>query len=733
MAKTRKEPNKPKTVEEAVKQLTDQFGDGVIINLNDKPRRDIPAISTGSLLVDRALGIGGVPVGRVIEIAGPEGAGKSSLGLHIVAEAQKQFPDAPAIFIDMEHALDTDYAEAIGVDTEELLLSQPQSGTAALTIVKKMIGLASVIVVDSVPGLVTQAELDAEPGDSHVGILARLMSQHLKEVVPKLGLSDTTLVFINQMRMKIGGYGCFHGDALVAFADGSRVPIQTVVEKKLQGPILSFNEETGTIEPAKIVNWFENGRLDAEAGEKWLQLIMNGPGTINGRLGFACTPGHILFQSDGSTVCASDVKPGDELMSYRKERILLDKVHRDIIFGSLLGDGTLKRRTVNTSCFSLANQEQPGYLLWKLQNLPMLLMRIAGNIDRPRWDSEYLVEFNVLRDQFYPSGNGYRQIPRGLKCLTPLMAAVWYMDDGHLKNESTRITPVPLISIKRMANNTDQIEAAKRLLESLDKRLVGRVSYQESSKLLAISASVAHVFFEIISQFVPPVMEYKLPKHFRGNYVKLEPRRVPSRLVPHPATVLVKEPASQRKYRNTRKYDLQVEGNASYLVGGGTGVVVHNSPETTSGGRALKYWASIRMDIRRSGFTGPADERTGQKIKVKAIKNKVAPPFRVAETNLIYGQGLSRHTDILALAVEYEVIEKKGAYYYYNDENVAHGQVKGEAWVSQHPEIEKAVRKKLFAPDDAEEPEPEAIEDVPEADAAEALALFDSLAETSTE
>jgi recombination protein RecA len=112
-----------------------------------------------------------------------------------------------AIYIDMEHGLDADYAEAVGVNTKELLISQPQSGVAALTIVKKMIGLASVIIVDSVPALVTQAELDANPGDNHVGILPRLMSQHLKEIVPRLGLSDTALVFINQVRMTIGGYG----------------------------------------------------------------------------------------------------------------------------------------------------------------------------------------------------------------------------------------------------------------------------------------------------------------------------------------------------------------------------------------------------------------------------------------------------------------------------------------------------------------------------------------------
>ena len=193
-----------KNLEMAMSQIERQFGKGAIMKLNDESVRNIQAIPTGALSLDLALGIGGVPRGRIVEIYGPESSGKTSLALHIVAEAQRN--GGIAAFIDAEHALDPVYAKAIGVDIDELLISQPDTGEQALEIADMLIrsGALDVVVVDSVAALVPRAELEGDMGDTHVGLQARLMSQALRKLAGTINRSDTTAVFINQLREKIG-------------------------------------------------------------------------------------------------------------------------------------------------------------------------------------------------------------------------------------------------------------------------------------------------------------------------------------------------------------------------------------------------------------------------------------------------------------------------------------------------------------------------------------------------
>jgi recombination protein RecA len=192
-----------RTLEDVVSDLRKQFGERILMHLDDEPMH-VPSISTGSLAVDRALGVGGVPRSRVTEIFGPEGGGKTTLAQHIVAEAQKL--GGTAVYIDMEHAVDLAYMAACGVDTSAVYFSQPDSSTDALNIVRKLVSSNTVdlIVVDSVAALTSVAELDADAGDQFMGVQARMMSQNLKTIVPSLGLSKTALVFINQTRIKIG-------------------------------------------------------------------------------------------------------------------------------------------------------------------------------------------------------------------------------------------------------------------------------------------------------------------------------------------------------------------------------------------------------------------------------------------------------------------------------------------------------------------------------------------------
>jgi recombination protein RecA len=193
-----------KAIQSAIVQMDKQFGKGAVLLLGSRNALPVTTISTGSLSIDHALGVGGLPRGRVIEIYGPESSGKTTLTLHVIAEAQKA--GGYAAFIDAEHALDPGYAKTLGVDTDNLIVSQPDSGEQALEIASSMVATNAVdlIVVDSVAALVPRAELEGEMGDSHVGLQARLMSQALRKLTGQVARTNTCLVFINQLREKIG-------------------------------------------------------------------------------------------------------------------------------------------------------------------------------------------------------------------------------------------------------------------------------------------------------------------------------------------------------------------------------------------------------------------------------------------------------------------------------------------------------------------------------------------------
>ena len=203
-AEGKSKEDKIKILETTVDEIKGRFGDGSIMKLGDAKRVNVDAIPTGSISLDLALGVGGMPKGRIIEIFGPESSGKSTLALHIVAEAQKK--DGLAAFIDAEHALDPEYAKKIGVKINDLLISQPDTGEQALEILESLVksGVVDVVIIDSVAALTPRAEIEGEMGQSHMGLQARLMSQALRKLTAITAKSGTTVIFINQIRMKIG-------------------------------------------------------------------------------------------------------------------------------------------------------------------------------------------------------------------------------------------------------------------------------------------------------------------------------------------------------------------------------------------------------------------------------------------------------------------------------------------------------------------------------------------------
>jgi recombination protein RecA len=687
--------DRDKSLEMALAQIERQFGKGSVMRLGDNARTPVEVIPTGAIALDVALGIGGLPRGRVVEIYGPEGSGKTTVALSAVANAQKA--GGIAAFIDAEHALDPEYAKKIGVDTDALLVSQPDTGEQALEIADMLIrsGALSIIVIDSVAALVPRAEIEGEMGDSHVGLQARLMSQALRKLTAALSQARTTAVFINQLREKVGVlFGCMNYSTRVTLADGTQEKIGKIVNQRRDIEVLSYDRETGKIIPRRIVNWFNNGRT-----ERFLQFSVAKSGG-NGLSQFAATENH-LISTPGGWRPAGELIAGDRVLVAEPRRLSEQQVQ--VVLGSLMGDGnlSLNRRGRTGVRFRLGHGvRQASYLDWKvslLANIPHTrTVNASGAVFA---DFTPLAELGELREVVY-QGDGKKHLTWDyLKSLTPLALAIWYMDDGCFTVRSKGVQ-------ERTAGGTGRIDicvdamspgSRERLVQHLrdtygiDVRL--RTRGERKQSVLQFTTAASTKFQELIAPFIHPSMEYKLLPRIRGRFcvqpqfADMEQHLVPARIL----DVHVKP-----KTRSMSRFDIEVEGSHSYFA---DGVMVHNSPETTPGGRALKFYSSVRLDVRRIETLKDGADAVGNRVRVKVAKNKMAPPFRQAEVDLLFGLGISREGGLIDLGVEQGIVRKSGAWYTYEGDQLGQGKENARGFLRDNPdladEIEKKIKEKL--------------------------------------
>lgn len=670
------------TIDDTLAAIKTKFGDDAIMKLGEKPHVDVNAISTGSIGLDFALGVGGLPRGRMVEVFGPESSGKTTLSLHVIAEAQKK--GGICAFIDAEHAMDPEYAKRLGVKIDELLISQPDTGEQALEIVESLVrsGKLDVIVIDSVAALTPKDEIEGDMGQSHVGKQARLMSQALRKLTAIVARSKTTIIFINQIRMQIGVmFGCLNYKSKVTLADGSQEWIGKIVNQKIPAKVLSYDWKKNAIVPAQITGWYKNGKA-----EKFLQITAYDP-SGSGVAQLSCTTNHPILTPTGYR--------GAEML-HVGDKILLAVTHRlndfqlEIIRGSLLGDGnlspTIHKNSLGTR-FRLGHAlKQKGYLLWKaslFKNIPHTLHEDKKSI---KFDMTPLPELYEMREVMYRDNHKFLS-PDFIAKLTPLSLAIWYQDDGGLDiRNKTRAKGRIAICVEAI-----HPESRRQLQTMLEERYAvsTRLGVVRGKHILYFDQSNTEKILQLIKQYVHPSMNYKLLPQYKDRFAVTPTYSEPVRKPIHTRIIKIVE---KPRTRSMTRFDVRVRGHHNFLA---DNIIVHNSPETTPGGKALKFYTSVRLDIRRIAQIKKGDEVMGGRVRVKVVKNKVAAPFKQTEFDLMYNEGISREGELIALGEKFGLMKKSGTSYEYDGVKLGRGYDATRQFLKENKKVSSEILRAI--------------------------------------
>ena len=692
-----------KNIELALSSITKQFGEGSIMRLGSNAKMKVETISTGSLAIDLALGVGGLPLGRIIEVYGPESSGKTTFCLSAIAECQRK--GGLAAFIDVEHALDPKYARVVGVKLDDLLVSQPDSGEDALNIMESLIRSNSIdiIVLDSVAALVTKAELDGQMGDMTMGSQARLMSQAMRRLTAVVSKTKCVCIFTNQIREKIGVlFGCFPYQASVMLRGGGTELIGTLVNGQKPAEIISWDPRTAKFAPTRVIRRFKHGGSianfklnDNEIGAlrtAYRTLVFRYPNAA-GFNKLTCTPNHTIFTPSGE-ISAEELAIGDHIL-VRHTGVRFSQDLQHLLLGSMLGDGSIKQDGRMTAWYREEHaQTQNAYVRWKEKAFGRLCRKSSDNEHGYGFSTQALYEFASVREKFYPLNKRYKHVTTALlEQLNPLSLAVWYLDDG-TNDRYNRAGNRKTIYLHRL---TEQECRAFEAVIAAKFNLVCHIKYypKGASSRIGFYGKEADKFEDIIRPYCHRSMAYKLTKHDSiGSAVRgldFSMRDVEEAI---PCEIFeVREKFIEGKMGV--RYNLEVEDNANFLLA--SGAIVHNSPETTSGGRALKFFSSIRIDIRRKDqIKTPEGKVIGNRTKIKVVKNKVAPPFTEVEFDIMYNEGISASGSLVDLGIEHKILEKKGSWITYQGELVGQGRDAAKQTIREKPELAEKITKAIL-------------------------------------
>jgi recombination protein RecA len=513
------------------------------------------------------------------------------------------------------------------------------------------------------------------------------MSQALRKLTANLNRTNTICVFINQLREKIGVmFGCMSYGTRITLADGTQEKIGKIVNQKLPVEVLSYDPDLNAVVPKKVVNWFDNGRTD-----QFLQFTVAKPGG-NGRAQFGCTPNHQI-RTPGGWREAQELQVGDRVLQAVPHK--LSDFQWQAILGGLMGDGALSpTRSGHGARYRFGHgARQAGYCDWKASLFANLgLSRSTNEKGAVFYDLSPLPELADVRDAVYIDGKKVFSHDY-LKQLTPLSIAIWYMDDGSFSIRAKGVQERTRDGSGRSEICVEAMEATTRerlaayLGDTWDIR--PKLLSRGGKAVLSFPKDETAKLHALVAPFIHPSMEYKLLPRYRGQF-SVQPvfAKERSELVPLPVTSIGVKPPTKSMHR----FDIEVEGSHNYFV---DGVMVHNSPETTPGGRALKFYSSVRLDIRRIEAIKDGVEVVGNRTRVKVVKNKVASPFRQAEFDITYGKGISREGSLIDVGVDLGLVKKSGAWFTYEGEQLGQGRENAKAFLAENLEVMVEISERV--------------------------------------
>ena len=641
----------------------------------------------------------GIPYGKIVEIAGEESSGKSLVAYNFAYATQQL--GGHVIWVDAEQSWMNSWAEINGVDpTRVTIVNDTRIEYIADVVADLAIYLRSqlthnepiLLVIDSIAATDCTDNIDAKmvDGKAEMGGRAKALYKYFRirsELFYKLGVSQ---IYINQLRTALNvGFGkdntCLHYDTMIPFVDGTSMKIGEIIKNHISKEVWSYNEKLGIFEPKPIVDW-----VIKEETEEWIQFKTEGPETTNGFNGFTCTYTHYCLTNHGWKK-AKDITFDDKLIT--KQRRVINGTLMDFLWGTIPFDCSLYSKSgKHTTRISFSNGKQEEYLLWKTKMIQRAFpMKQKG-------DSKYISKRGYTELYEIQSKIGKERDPLKLwdlsKPLSPLTLAIWYMDDGHKYNSVT-------VGISISPNRTNLKELEKYLIEVCGlpcKMYEHGIKFTNEGTLKLM---------EMISPYIIPSMQYKLLEGYTGRFKEFEltfnieyiPREV--NIISIDRSFDVENRKFRRPFKRL-KYDITIPGNHNFLAGSTEGgIIVHN---TTTGGAALKFYASIRaafysgrsVTIKQNG----KERKAGKLVTIRLIKNKVAPPRPTISKCPVYFNpkfhevGFDRCYALEDVLVDTDVIEKTTGGYKLKGKTLARGEEKFQKLLEEDDELRRKLLRK---------------------------------------